>query len=304
MPTSFPTDPAAWPAFLSTTVDASLDDARALLARLKDGTPRSTTEVLGLWNDADIAIATGSAAAHLLSEVHPGRRPAGRRRGARAGRRGPGHGARPGPRAVAGARRDGRRRARARCAPAARARAARLPPRRRRPLGGGPRPPAGARAAVHRAGPGVLPEHPRRRPQRAGAARAAGRAARGLPRGAPGRRGRAGHADHRVPGPAAGPHVRDRPVGAAGAHHGAPAHRVAGERADPRGAAPAACRAGHAPGLPGLADVRRRGQDDRLRPGDRGPGRPAGRAHRARRRPGTSTSCSRGTARTCPTRPR
>ena len=52
-------------------MDASLDDARALLARLKDGTPRSTTEVLGLWNDADIAIATGSAAAHLLAEVHP-----------------------------------------------------------------------------------------------------------------------------------------------------------------------------------------------------------------------------------------
>ena len=71
MPTSFPTDAAAWPAFLTTTVDASLDDARALLARLKDGTPRSTTEVLGLWNDADIAIATGSAAAHLLAEVHP-----------------------------------------------------------------------------------------------------------------------------------------------------------------------------------------------------------------------------------------
>ena len=129
---------------------------RALLARLKDGTPRSTTEVLGIWNDADIAIATGSAAAHLLAEVHPDADLPGSRRGAGAGRRGPGHGARPGPRAVAGARRDGRRRARARCAPAARARAARLPPRRRRPLGGGPRPPAGPRAAVHRAGPGVL----------------------------------------------------------------------------------------------------------------------------------------------------
>jgi thimet oligopeptidase len=70
-PTTFPTDAAAWPAFLSSTVDASLDDARALLARLKDGTSRTATEVLDLWNDADIAIARGSSAAHLLSEVHP-----------------------------------------------------------------------------------------------------------------------------------------------------------------------------------------------------------------------------------------
>lgn len=70
-PTSFPTDAAAWPAFLATTVDASLDDARALVARLKDGTPRSTAEVLGLWNDTDIALGSASSAAHLLAEVHP-----------------------------------------------------------------------------------------------------------------------------------------------------------------------------------------------------------------------------------------
>ena len=219
MPTSFPTDPAAWPAFLSTTVDASLDDARALLARLKDGTPRSTTEVLGLWNDADIAIATGSAAAHLLAEVHPDAdlRAAAEERAQAAEdlvtERGLDHELWQVLAATdAGGSRCG-------CGPAARARAARLPPRGRRPLAGGPRPPEGARPAVHRAGPGVLPQHPRRRPQHPGAARAAGRAARRLPRGAPGGRGRAGHADHRVPGPAAGPHVRDRPVGPAGAHH-------------------------------------------------------------------------------------
>ena len=219
MPTSFPTDAAAWPAFLATTVDASLDDARALLARLKDGTPRSTTEVLGLWNDADIAIATGSAAAHLLAEVHPDAdlRAAAEERAQAAEdlvtERGLDHELW---QVLAATDADGLD------AGAARVREHVLRDFRRAGVDrsrGGPRPPAGARAAVHRARPGVLPEHPRRRAQRAGASRAAGRAARRLPRGAPRRRGRAGHADHRVPGPAAGPHVRDRPVGPAGADH-------------------------------------------------------------------------------------
>ncbi|GEA86693.1 M3 family metallopeptidase [Cellulomonas cellasea] len=70
-PTAFPAEPDAWPAYLETTIDSALDDARALLARLKDGTARTATEVLDLWNDADVAIATASSAAHLLAEVHP-----------------------------------------------------------------------------------------------------------------------------------------------------------------------------------------------------------------------------------------
>lgn len=69
-PTAFPAEPGAWPAYLA-TFDASLDDARALLARLKDGAARTAAEVLDLWNDADVAIATASSAAHLLAEVHP-----------------------------------------------------------------------------------------------------------------------------------------------------------------------------------------------------------------------------------------
>ncbi|WP_421735566.1 M3 family metallopeptidase [Cellulomonas sp.] len=69
--TSFPTDATAWPEFLATTVDARLEHARALVARLKDGAPRTTAEVLDLWNDADVAIGTASSAAHLLAEVHP-----------------------------------------------------------------------------------------------------------------------------------------------------------------------------------------------------------------------------------------
>ena len=116
----------------------------------------------------------------------------------------------------------------------------------------------------------------------------------------PRRRGRAGHAHHRVPRPAAGPHVRDRPRGPPRPDPRAPAHRLARQRAGPRRAAPAARRAGHPAGLPGLAHVRRRGQDDRLRQRHRGPGRAARRAHRRARRRTTWTSCSRGTARTCP----
>src|SRR6478735_11554515 len=70
-PLAFPTDPAAWSAFLAENVDAGLDAGRELIARLKDGSARSTSEVLELWNEADIAIGTASARAHLFAEVHP-----------------------------------------------------------------------------------------------------------------------------------------------------------------------------------------------------------------------------------------
>jgi thimet oligopeptidase len=70
-PLEFPTDPAAWSAFLTSSVDAGLDAGRELIARLKDGATRTTSEALELWNDADIAIGTASARAHLFAEVHP-----------------------------------------------------------------------------------------------------------------------------------------------------------------------------------------------------------------------------------------
>src|SRR6478735_10773910 len=70
-PLAFPTGPAAWAAFLTTSVDAGLDAGRELIARLKDGSTRTTSEVLELWNEADIAIGTASARAHLFAEVHP-----------------------------------------------------------------------------------------------------------------------------------------------------------------------------------------------------------------------------------------
>lgn len=70
-PLQLPADADAWPDFLTTVVDAALDEARAHVATLKDGTPRSAAQVLELWNASDAALGQASAAAHLLAEVHP-----------------------------------------------------------------------------------------------------------------------------------------------------------------------------------------------------------------------------------------
>ena len=70
-PTRFPVDDAAWPAFLTETVDANLEAARTHLATLKDGTTRTSAQVLDLWDAGDLALGRASAAAHLLAEVHP-----------------------------------------------------------------------------------------------------------------------------------------------------------------------------------------------------------------------------------------
>ena len=67
-PSVFPT--GAWSDWLSGRVDGLLHQARANLAVLKDGTPRTAEAVLELWNDADIALAGAGAVTALLSEVH------------------------------------------------------------------------------------------------------------------------------------------------------------------------------------------------------------------------------------------
>ncbi len=68
-PLTLPRD--GWRDWLSGRVDGLLQCARDNLARLKDGTPRSATDVLALWNDADIALRDADSSAGLLSEVHP-----------------------------------------------------------------------------------------------------------------------------------------------------------------------------------------------------------------------------------------
>jgi thimet oligopeptidase len=68
-PLTLPAD--NWRDWLADRVDALLDEARARLTTIKDGTARSTGEVLDLWNDSDIALHNARAIAGLLSEVHP-----------------------------------------------------------------------------------------------------------------------------------------------------------------------------------------------------------------------------------------
>ena len=66
-----PADDAGWLDFVSARADARLAEARAILERLKDGSPRTTLEKLELWNDAEIAGSEVASATSLLSEVHP-----------------------------------------------------------------------------------------------------------------------------------------------------------------------------------------------------------------------------------------
>jgi thimet oligopeptidase len=64
--------PAAdWSQWLTHRIDGELGQARHSIAALKDGTDRTTGQVLELWNDADMALSNAAAVASLLSEVHP-----------------------------------------------------------------------------------------------------------------------------------------------------------------------------------------------------------------------------------------
>lgn len=68
-PLALPADD--WSDWLSGYVRDRLETVAETLARLKDGRPRDTAEVLGLWNDADIALRGADSAALLFVEVHP-----------------------------------------------------------------------------------------------------------------------------------------------------------------------------------------------------------------------------------------
>jgi thimet oligopeptidase len=60
-----------WHDWLVDRVEGQLQRSRDVLDTLKDGTARSTTDVLELWNDADIALRNAASVSNLLSEVHP-----------------------------------------------------------------------------------------------------------------------------------------------------------------------------------------------------------------------------------------
>jgi thimet oligopeptidase len=68
-PLSLPT--ADWEGWLTERVDRLLAETRDAIAQIKDGATRTTTEVLELWNESDIALRSADSIAGLLTEVHP-----------------------------------------------------------------------------------------------------------------------------------------------------------------------------------------------------------------------------------------
>ncbi|MFI5782956.1 M3 family metallopeptidase [Nocardia sp. NPDC051570] len=62
---------ADWSDWLSGHVRGNLRTSAETLELLKDDTPRDTAAVLGLWNDADIALRGAELAAALVVQVHP-----------------------------------------------------------------------------------------------------------------------------------------------------------------------------------------------------------------------------------------
>jgi thimet oligopeptidase len=70
-PLDLPAPDADWSAYVGEEVGRCLDQARAVVAQLTDGTSRTAAEVLELWNDGDIALGRASGVAGLLAQVHP-----------------------------------------------------------------------------------------------------------------------------------------------------------------------------------------------------------------------------------------
>ncbi len=60
-----------WAAWLTDRVQSGVARAGELGSTLKDGTPRSTLEVLDLWNDTDLELGNASSIAAVVAEVHP-----------------------------------------------------------------------------------------------------------------------------------------------------------------------------------------------------------------------------------------
>jgi thimet oligopeptidase len=60
-----------WAGWLRDRVSTGLGAARAAIDKIKDGTPRTTLDVLDVWNEADIALDNADAPAYVFREVHP-----------------------------------------------------------------------------------------------------------------------------------------------------------------------------------------------------------------------------------------
>jgi thimet oligopeptidase len=60
-----------WAGFLAERADSALARARALVDRLKDGTDRTSAEVVALWNDTDIEMRAAKGVSDVLAQMHP-----------------------------------------------------------------------------------------------------------------------------------------------------------------------------------------------------------------------------------------
>src|SRR5690348_8745965 len=69
-PRSLPTG-ADWAPAIAAEADENLARTRAIVDQLKDGSARNAAAVLGLWNDADLALRNAGAITSVLAEVHP-----------------------------------------------------------------------------------------------------------------------------------------------------------------------------------------------------------------------------------------
>jgi thimet oligopeptidase len=70
-PLQLPAAADQWADWLTERVERDLETAKALMARLKDGSARSTADVLELWNQTDIALGDAGSLTSVLAEVHP-----------------------------------------------------------------------------------------------------------------------------------------------------------------------------------------------------------------------------------------
>jgi thimet oligopeptidase len=66
-----PANPAGWPAFVEDWADSNLKRSDVAIAALLDGSGRTATQVLDLWNETEIGLRNAGGLLELLAEVHP-----------------------------------------------------------------------------------------------------------------------------------------------------------------------------------------------------------------------------------------
>jgi thimet oligopeptidase len=70
-PLALPTTADGWPSFISEWSSSNLQRSHRAIAALTDGAPRSTQQVLDLWNESEIGLRNAGEFVGLLAEVHP-----------------------------------------------------------------------------------------------------------------------------------------------------------------------------------------------------------------------------------------